>query len=379
MKTVKCIQIPVLFLLILGVSCQQKLKNKMTFNAKINDLEVLVGTYTNKTSKGIYKLTLDPETGEITNKELLVEVENPSFLETSEDGKNVYAVQENEKGTVFSYLWNANKTKLIEVSSSTTNGMHPCYVSISDHEKLLAVGNYSSGNLSLYQIDTDGKMNHQFQTKQHQGSGTFLPRQESPHVHSVKFYKNKFLYAVDLGIDKIISYPLENAVLGEPKIALHTEVGDGLRHITFHPTTNIAYVTTEFTNAIIVANIDEKKGVFTSIQKISLLPENYTEESYAADVHISKDGKFLYASNRGHNSIAIFSVAADGKLTFINHTDTRGSWPRNFALSKDNKFLLVANQFGNNITVFKRDEKLGTLSYTGHQVQMSIPVFLKFL
>jgi len=379
MKNIKDIKILVLLLLFITTSCKQSLKSKRIVDSKIADLEVLVGTYTNETSEGIYKLSLNPKSGEITKNELLVEVENPSFLDVSKDGKNVYAVQENEKGMVFSYQWNADTTKLIEVSSATTNGMHPCYVSLGDKGNLLAAGNYSSGNLSFYQIEKNGKINDQFQTKQHQGSGTLIPRQESPHVHSVKFYKNKFLYVVDLGIDKVVSYPIDKGVLGEGKIALNTSEGDGLRHVAFHPTNNVVYLISEFTNTIIIATIDEESGVLTTIQKVSSLPDNYAKESFAADIHISNDGRFLYASNRGHNSIAVFSIATNGKLTLVNHTDTKGSWPRNFALSKDNKFLLVANQHGNNVTVFKIDEKLGTLMYTGHQIKISTPVFLKFL
>ena len=379
MKNMKSLQILFVLFLIVGVSCKQPSKSTMIVDTEMADLEVLVGAYTNDTSEGIYKLSLNPKSGEITKNELLVEVENPSYLDVSKDGENVYAVQENEKGMVFSYQWNADKKKLIEVSSATTNGMHPCYVSVSDQGNLLAVGNYSSGNLFFYQIDKNGKINDQFQTKQHQGSGTLLPRQESPHVHSVKFYKNNFLYAVDLGIDKVMSYPIENGVLGKGEVALNTSEGDGLRHVAFHPSNNVVYLISEFTNAIIIADIDAKSGVLTTIQKVSSLPDNYAKESFAADIHISNDGKFLYASNRGHNSIAVFSIATNGTLTFINHTDTEGSWPRNFALSKDNKFLLVANQHGNNVTVFKRDEKLGTLMYTGHQIKMSTPVFLKFL
>jgi 6-phosphogluconolactonase len=379
MKNMKSLQILVVLSLIVGVSCKQSSKSNTIVDTETADLEVLVGAYTNDTSEGIYKLSLNPKSGEITKNEILVEVENPSYLDVSEDGKNVYAVQENKKGMVFSYQWNADKTKLIEVSSATTNGMHPCYVSVSDQGNLLAVGNYSSGNLSFYQIEKNGKINDQFQTKQHQGSGTLLPRQESPHVHSVKFYKNNFLYAVDLGIDKVMSYPIENGVLGKGEVALNTSEGDGLRHVAFHPSNNIVYLISEFTNAIIIATIDAESGVLTTIQKVSSLPDNYAKESFAADIHISNDGRFLYASNRGHNSIAVFSIATNGTLTFINHTDTMGSWPRNFALSKDNKFLLVANQHGNNVTVFKRDEKLGTLMYTGHQIKMSTPVFLKFL
>lgn len=369
----------VLLLLMLIMGCKLNSKKEIKVEKKMTDLEVLVGTYTNDKSKGIYKLTLNNETGEIKNKKLLVELENPSFLAVSENGEKVYAIQENVKGKVFSFKWNKVKTKLIEISNVSTNGMHPCYVSLNDDENLLSVGNYSSGNVSFFQLEKNGEINNQFQTKQHDGQGTFLPRQEKPHVHCTKFYKNNFLYVVDLGIDEIIGYSKNSNKLGKGKTVLKSSSGDGFRHLTFHPKKSIAYVTTEFTNSIIVSKINESTGNFTQIQKISLLPKSYSKESFAADIHLSNDGKFLYASNRGNNSIATYSVNNEGVLTLINHTDVEGNWPRNFGLSKDNKFLIVANQYSNNITVFKRDLELGTLTYTGFQTELSVPVFVKFL
>lgn len=369
----------VLLLLMLIMGCKLNPKKEIKVEKKMTDLEVLVGTYTNDKSKGIYKLTLNNETGEIKNKKLLVELENPSFLAISENGEKVYAIQENVKGKVFSFKWNKDKTELIEISNVSTNGMHPCYVSLNDDENLLSVGNYSSGNVSIYQLEKNGEFNNQFQTMQHIGKGTFLPRQEKPHAHCTKFYKNNFLFAVDLGIDEIIGYSKDSNKLDKGKTVLKSSSGDGFRHLTFHPKKNVAYVTTEFTNSIIVSKINENTGNFTQIQKISMLPKSYSEESFAADIHLSNDGKFLYASNRGNNSIATYSVNDDGVLTLINHTDVEGNWPRNFGLSKDNKFLIVANQFSNNITVFKRDLKLGTLTYTDFQTELSVPVFVKFL
>ena len=373
------LQVFILLMVLALVACNKNVKKEMESINELQPLEVLVGTYTNNKSKGVYKLLLNPNSGEIISKDLLVDVENPSFLTTSKNAQSIYVVQEKEKGKVTSFNWNDEKTKLIETSSVLTKGMHPCYVTLNKQENLLSVANYSSGNISLYQLNKDGTINNNFQTEQHFGQGKNLPRQESPHAHCVKFYKNKFLYAIDLGIDKVICYPIKTNFLGKQKVALKADDADGIRHLTFHPNSNIAYITTEFSNSVIVSKIDEETGKFIRIQKISMLPKNFAKESFAADIHVSNDGKFLYASNRGHNSIATFSIDLEGKLSLIKFTDTKGNWPRNFSMSKDNKFLIVANQFGNNIVVFKRNEKLGTLSFTGFETEVSNPVFVKFL
>lgn len=375
----KLFSFAILFLTVVFTSCKGLNKKKMEKLIEKSYLEVIVGTYTKSESEGIYKLTINTETGALLHKTLLVDSNNPSYLAISNDQKYVYAVQENEKGEIVGYKWNEDNTKLIEISRLTTKGMHPCYISLNEDNSLLSIGNYSSGDIAVYKVLKDGVLHDSIQTRKHLGKGTLLPRQSSPHAHCTKFYKNNFLYAVDLGIDKVVSYSIKNGDLKTSKVALKTDDGDGPRHLTFHPTKNISYVTTEFTNSIIVARVNVITGDFNSIQKISMLPTSSSKESFAADIHVSNDGKFLYASNRGHNSIATFSIDNEGKLTLINHISTEGNWPRNFALSKDNKFLLVANQLSNNIVVFKRDEKLGTLTKTQHKIEMSSPVFLKFL
>jgi 6-phosphogluconolactonase len=376
MKFLKIVSI-LIGVLLMMTSCRNEQKN--TIEMKIIDLEVLVGTYTSDKSKGIYKLKLDPNTGEVKSNNLVVKVQNPSFLTLSKDKKTVYAVQENEEGKVSSYKWNATKDSLVAISNFATEGKHPCYVSLNSNESLIAVGNYSSGNLALYNVEENNLLEKSIQIKQHKGIGVFLPRQEGPHVHCTIFYKNKFLYVVDLGTDKILYYPIDNGVLGDQKIALKTDDSDGPRHLVFHPIKEISYVINEFSNTIIVSKINKETGIFDRIQKINTLPEGFIGESFSAGIKLSNDGRFLYASNRGHNSIATFAIAKDGTLTLINHITSGGIWPRDFTLSPDNKFLIVANQFDNNVVVFKRNEELGTLINTGNKIEISLPVFVKFL
>ncbi|MCI2227821.1 lactonase family protein [Polaribacter sp. MSW13] len=379
MKSFKTIQIITLLLFIVIVSCKKESKNKVLINENKKDLEILVGTYTKEKSKGVYKLQMNSNTGEFQKEVLVAELSNPSYLTTSKNNEFVYVIQENDPGTIVSFKWNKDKTELVQLSTLPTNGKHPCYVSLNSDENLVAVGNYSSGNISVYNVSNKGVFNSSIQTKKHEGKGTILPNQENPHAHCTTFYNNKFLYAVDLGIDEILCYPIHNSILENKKTALKTDSGDGPRHLVFHSTKKIAYLINEFSNSIIVSKINEATGVFNRIQKISTLPKDFIGKSFSADIHLSKDGNFLYASNRGHNSIATFSVTNEGKLTLINHISTGGNWPRNFALSKDNKFLVVANQKSNNIVVFKRDKEKGTLKSTEHEIEISIPVFLKFL
>jgi 6-phosphogluconolactonase len=260
-----------------------------------------------------------------------------------------------------------------------TAGKHPCYVSLNHNNKSIAFANYSSGNIGFVEVNENGGFKSDIQVKQHKGKGTLLPNQEKPHAHCTKFYKNNFLYAVDLGIDKVLKYTIDNNEMIKSEIVLESKNGDGFRHLIFHPTKNISYLVNEFSNSVIVSQIENETGAFKKIQQVSTLPKGYEKESFAADVQISNDGKFLYVSNRGQNSIVVFSVDKEGKLTFITTESVRGNWPRNFMLTKDNNFLLVANQFSNNIVVFKRDKNTGMLEYTGNQLEMSLPVFLSEL
>jgi 6-phosphogluconolactonase len=244
---------------------------------------------------------------------------------------------------------------------------------------LLAVANYSSGNASVFNINSDGSLKESPQVRQHEGSGSSLPNQESAHAHCTKFYKDNLLYVVDLGIDEVASYSIDDkGELGKKETALKTDISDGPRHLIFHPSKEITYLINEISNSIIISTINQKDGSFNRIQKISTLPDDFKGESHCADIHITSNGKFLYASNRGHNSIAMYAVADNGTLTFLGTESVRGNWPRNFTLSKDEKFLLVANQNSGNIVVFGVDDKTGLLSFTGTDFKLSKPVCLKF-
>ena len=374
--------ITMLFFAILLFSCKKDESKNIPNETKSNEniARLLVGTYTNETSKGIYSLDFDLKTGQLSNEALLVETPNPSFLTLSKNKELVYAVNEENSGIVTSFGWNADKTKLIKLNEQPSEGIHPCYVALNDSENKLAVANYSSGTLAIYPLDGNGKIEKFTQRESHEGNGPVKPNQESSHVHCVQFSKNEaFLFAADLGIDKILSYPvLTDGKLGKQQIAMQLEPGDGPRHFVFHPTKDILFLMNELSNTVVSAKVNMETGILDKIDRKSTLPDDFTEASAGADIHISSDGKFLYATNRGHNSIAVFSVLEDGTLNLLETTSVQGDWPRNFTFSPDENFLLVANQRSNNITIFKRDADSGLLTYTNNEAKLGAPVCLKF-
>lgn len=346
--------------------------------SKAATIDLLVGVYTGNGSNGIYQLQFDPATGQLSDSLLLVKTNNPSYLAISADRQYVYSVNETEEGNVSSFRWNQQANQLIPVSSQPTGGAHPCYVDLSADEKMLAVANYSSGNLAVFSLATDGTIQPNAQLRQHEGSGPVDPNQKGPHAHC-SLFKANFLYVVDLGIDKVLTYPvLSDGQLGEVTVALALDAGDGPRHLVFHPSKPMAFLVNELSSSVVSLRADFENGTLEPISKLSTLPEGFTDKNFDADVHLSSDGKFLYATNRGHNSIAMFGVADDGSLSVLGHEPTRGGWPRNFTLSPDENFLLVANQESHNIVVFKRDPATGLLSYSGYDFTISKPVCLKF-
>jgi 6-phosphogluconolactonase len=368
-----------LVLLIAACSTPEKKQNSPEEDTEASLLNILVGTYTSKGSQGIYRITYNPETGALADTSLLVQTTDPSYLAQSSDGKHVYAINAVADGDVYAFEWNEDRTKLIELSHRKSMGDNPCYVALSPDDQSLALANYVSGNVVSYPVNTDGSIAEEGTARQHEGQGGDMDRQAGPHAHFSKFSSDgKFLYAVDLGTDQVIYYPMDSGHMGEGKVALQLDPADGPRHLDFDPEGAFVYVINELSSTIVVAKVLED-GSFERVEKVSTLPEGYEGESYCADIHVSDDGRFLYGSNRGHNSIAIFSIGEeDGKLKMVATESVYGDWPRNFTLSPDNKFLLVANKKSDNITVFKRDAKTGMLHFTDQQIQLSQPVCLVF-
>ncbi|MGB5943700.1 MAG: lactonase family protein [Leeuwenhoekiella sp.] len=342
---------------------------------------LLIGSYADAPDEGIYTAKFDPKTGTLDSIRLVATEKNPSYLAISRSGKNVYAVNEESPGSFSRYAWNNDRSQLIKQENHTSDGAYPCYISLNPSETKLAVANYGGGNIAVYPLEETGKIGDTLISRKHQGSGPFMPNQESAHAHCATFDPSgTYLYAADLGIDEVLAYPvISHEALGDAHIALQLNPGDGPRHIAINPTGHLVFIINELSSTVVSAKLDSQNGIFKQIDRQSTLPENFDGKNACADIHLSSDGRYLYASNRGHNSIAVFAVAKDGSLNLLETTAVEGDWPRNFTLSPDGMFLLVANQRSNNITVLLRDPETGLLSYTGNSIEARQPVFLGFV
>lgn len=342
-------------------------------------MDLFVGTYTDAGSEGIYRLSFDPDRGELSSPRLAAATASPSYLVLSEDKKLLYSVGEGDSGMVSAFRVEEGRDSLQFLNRVSARGSGPCYVDYSEDRQMVAVANYVSGNVSFYKVGSEGKLHEQPLSFQHRGAGPNESRQEGPHAHCSVFSRDsRFTYVVDLGIDQVMAYPVLEDSVAEGFTAFNLEPGDGPRHLVFHPNQNFGFIVNELSNTVVSVRIDPESGKFEQIDRISTLPDGFEAHSQCADIHISSDGKFLYASNRGHNSIAIFSVSEDARLERIGVEPVRGDWPRNFTFSPDENFLLVANQNSDNITIFSVDKQTGLLTYTGNEVSMSKPVCLKF-
>lgn len=348
---------------------------------------LFIGTYTNAGSKGIYVYRFDTSTGKaewVSNTE---GVSNPSYLALAPDGKTLYAANENsvEDGAgVSAFAFDPASGKLTFINRQPSGGAHPCYVSVDPSGKWVAVGNYSGGNLSLYPLGGDGSLQPARQTIQHKGSSVDKGRQGSPHVHAVVFSPDgQHLLVPDLGLDKIMTYRF-NPALPEPlQPALPpfaaTQPGSGPRHLAFHPKGGWVYLMEEMGGSVAVYTY--RKGKLTPAQRIAAHPTGTPGPYGSADIHVSPDGRFLYASNRGtENTIAIFSInQKTGALTALGFQPTGGVHPRNFMIDPSGNFLLVANRDSNNVVVFRRNKATGALTPAGEPISIPNPVCLKMM
>ncbi len=338
-------------------------------------MDILVGTYTGNGSEGIYHMSFDLDDGMLSEKRLLAKVDDPSFIAFDDEKKLLFSVSESDTGRLLSFKWDAGDKEVQYVDQILSGGAYPCYIGFDNGKVSLA--NYGSGNTLVGSV-VDGKF-EDLKTFQHNGTlGSDQDRQEAPHGHFSNF-GDGFIYSVDLGIDEVIAIPNdEESGLGEMKTALKLESGDGPRHLDFHPNLDMVVVVNELSNTLVSARINYDSGTFKVIDRISILPSDYNEASQAADVHFSPDGKFVYASNRGHNSIAIISFDENGKMELLGTEDVRGNWPRNFMITPDGKWIIVANQYSSNITVFSRNLDTGMLIFTGKEVEVFDPTCLLY-
>jgi 6-phosphogluconolactonase len=323
-----------------------------------------VGTYTEKDSKGIYTYSISKE-GKLEDLGIAATITNPSFLAKSKDNKTLFAVSEiDENGTGFVHSYEIKKDALHFINKQESGGAHPCFIAVNAANYIITA-NYTGGNVGLLKATENGKMAPISFVQQHTGKGT-TERQTTPHAHSTWFHPTKNeIISIDLGTNELWFSKLDttkNELIYTPQKKLKVAEGAGPRHLIFHPNNKWIYVLSELNNSISI--LKEKDETYFIDSTISTLPKEFTAHSNAADIHITKDGKFLYASNRGAESIAVFKVNSEnGSLTSVGYTPVLGANPRNFSLSPNEEFLLVANQDTNNIISFKRNAVTGKLTF----------------
>jgi 6-phosphogluconolactonase len=348
-------------------------------NIENSKLKAYVGTYTTGESEGIYSFTLDASLGKIENIKLEAKLANPTYLTITNDNKHLYSVLKvGNTGGVAAFDIKAEDLQFI--NNQLAEGSSPCHVSLDKANKYLFSANYHKGETSAYPLNAEGSIAKASALVVHEGSGPNKTRQEKPHAHySALTPDEKYLCVIDLGIDKLLVYAVNNG-----KLSKHNELsikpGCGPRHMAFHPNKKFAYLLTELSSEVVVLEYIEADGSFNILQYTSALPGDFKGESSGSAIHLSPDGNFVYAANRGHDSIAVFSVDnSSGKLTFVAHTSTEGSAPRDFTIAPGGNYLIAANQDSSNIVPFSIDKSTGKLTRVSDTVAIANPVCIKFL
>jgi 6-phosphogluconolactonase len=328
---------------------------------------------------------MDLSSGELLFKREIKGVLNPSYLALHPQLKVLYAVNElqnyqgRDGGGVSAFSMDADEIQLLNEQPS--HGSDPCYVSVERTGRFALVANYTSGSVAMFPIRSDGQLGPVSDVIQHAGSSVHPDRQAGPHAHCIlPDPTNRIAVAVDLGLDKLLVYRMdfENGKL-HPHREVDVKPGAGPRHLAFHPNNRFAYLINELNATLIAYRYESDEGTFEELQTVPALPADFHGENLCADIHISPDGNYLYASNRGHDSIVCYAIDQNtGKLIIRNHTATGGREPRNFAIDPSGTFLLAANQKTDSIVTFRIDAETGQLVKTTHEIEVSMPVCVKF-
>jgi 6-phosphogluconolactonase len=350
---------------------------------------VYIGTYTRGKSEGIYVYRMDRSTGALRHQSTAVGVENPSFLALSPDNQYLYAVnevkafEETQGGAVSAFAVAKATGDLSFVNTKPTFGADPCHLVVDATGRFVLVANYTGGSLTVFPIRRVGDLGDPTDFVQHLGSSIDAQRQEGPHAHSIVLDPtNRYAFAPDLGLDKVMSYTFD-AAKGrlKPNVEPWAKVtpGAGPRHFAFHPSGAYAYLITELNSTLTAFNYDAACGALREQDTVPALPAEFEGQSHCADIHVTPSGRFVYGSNRGHDSLVIYAIdRSTGALTYVGHESTRGRTPRNFAIDPTGRFLLAANQNSDTVVVFRIDPDTGQLTGTGHVADVPTPVCLLF-
>jgi len=345
---------------------------------------VYIGTYTGPQSKGIYAAKFDSDTGKLEAPVLAGELTRPSFVAIHPNRKYLYAVSETGTSTVSAFEIDPKTGVLKLLNTVPAKGSSACHLVVDKTGKSLVVANYGNGSVSVFRVGADGRLSESTAQVQHSGSGPDSSRQRGPHAHAVVLSQdNRFVFVPDLGLDKIFTYRLdpETATITahDPPFAT-VPPGSGPRHFAFHPSGKFAYSVNEMKSSVTAFSYDKAKGALTSLQTIANLPEDFTGVDNSAEIDVDAAGKFLYASNRGADSITIYKVdPKKGTLTTVDRVSTQGKTPRGFKIDPSGRYLIAGNQDSSSVIVYKRDAATGRLTPTGQTVSVGSPVCIDYL
>ena len=349
-----------------------------------------VGTYTVRDSQGVYAYRYDSVSGQLEPLGLAAKTSNPSFLVVHPNHRFLYVANEDHdyqgqsSGIVSAFSIDPKTGKLTLLNQLASRGADPCHISVDSKGKFVLVANYTGGNLAVFPILEDGRLGEASEFIQHKGTGPNKERQEAAHAHWIDVSAdNRFVLTADLGLDQVFVYGFDAGKGGltpnEPPSA-KLAPGAGPRHVAFHPNGRFVYVINELNSTVTTFSYDAKGGTLHELQTVPSLPKEFTEENSPAEIVVHPKGKFLYGSNRGHDSIVVYAIdPKKGTLTLVEHVPTKGKAPRNFEIDPEGKRLLVANQETDNIVVFRINAKTGRLTPTGQEIKVPAPVCIRFM
>ena len=351
---------------------------------------VFIGTYTSGKSRGIYHARFDPVSGKLSAPELAAEAKNPSFIALGPQQKHLYAVSEVSQwngqptGGVSAFKIEAATGALQLLNQQPSGGTGPCHLSLERSGKSLLVANYGSGSIAALPVREDGTLAAPASVIQHTGSSTNPNRQTGPHAHFITpSLDDRFALVCDLGLDKILVYhldPLKASLSANEPPFISVEPGSGPRHLVFHPNGRLVCLINELSGTLMSFRYEPQGGRLEHIETITTLPKDFIEANTSAEIQLAPSGKFIYASNRGHNSIAVFALdARSGHMTFVERQSSNGKTPRFFGFDPSGKWILAANQDSDNIVVFRVDPETGRLTATEQEVQVGAPVCCAFV
>ena len=348
-------------------------------------LVVYVGTYTDGDSRGIYRFTLDPGSGAASDPVLAAVAENPSFLALHPNGRFLYAVGEGDDfggektGAVSAFAVDPTSGDLTLLNQQPSMGTGPCHLVVDGSGRSVVVANYGSGTVAVLPVAEDGRLGEPSSVQSHEGTGPNESRQAGPHAHGIALDRaGRRAFAADLGADRVFVYDLDAAAgtlapSDPPAVAL--EPGSGPRHVVFDPSGAHLFAINELDSTVTALRYDASSGDLQAVQTITTLPTGFEGESWTAEIAVSPDGRFVYGSNRGHDSLAVFSAdASSGRLTPVDHVPTGGHWPRHFSIDASGRWLLAANQRSGSVVVFRLDPDSGMPSAVGEPVPVPAPV-----